>query len=312
MHTCAAALTPSLQESQPDASALQKPQTLGPYMVRDVLTKKEALLSWIGVAIMFFVVLVPTTNQTILAYFTKQVEVLPAIALCTAGCPQRQWWADLTHPQRLVLQTCLDDMQCRGSGCRLWLVTHIPPQHLQEGLHILQAVLCSTGAWPIAEMYSICAGATGLWPHHCSVWASFRVSSLKTLPCLASFSAWSCSPSCGRHCLLWPRQTIYPYVSHTLPVSQVPRTQDSLDSRQQIFINQRKYVKWLNSKEAYVLRRYANGLVYAFSSLVLGWCVDRLNWPRTWLLVAANLLLAGMYVLEVGCTICWAHPEVCL
>ncbi len=45
--------------------------------------------------------------------------------------------------------------------------------------------------------------------------------------------------------------------------------------------------------------RYANGLVYAFSSLILGYCVDHLNWPRTWLLVAANLLLAGMYVLEV-------------
>ena len=45
--------------------------------------------------------------------------------------------------------------------------------------------------------------------------------------------------------------------------------------------------------------RYANGLVYAFASLILGYCVDHLNWPRTWLLVAANVLLAGMYVLEV-------------
>ena len=45
--------------------------------------------------------------------------------------------------------------------------------------------------------------------------------------------------------------------------------------------------------------RYANGVVYAFSSLILGYCVDHLNWPRTWLLVAANLLLAGMFVLEV-------------
>ena len=39
--------------------------------------------------------------------------------------------------------------------------------------------------------------------------------------------------------------------------------------------------------------------MYAFASLVLGYCVDHLNWPRTWLLVAANVLLAGMYVLEV-------------
>ena len=51
--------------------------------------------------------------------------------------------------------------------------------------------------------------------------------------------------------------------------------------------------------------RYANGIVYAFSSLILGYCVDHLNWPRTWLLVAANLLLAGMFVLEV-------RPSVCL
>ena len=58
--------------------------------------------------------------------------------------------------------------------------------------------------------------------------------------------------------------------------------------------------------------RYANGLVYAFASLILGYCVDHLNWPRTWLLVAANLLLAGMYVLEVS-KLCWhasAFPEV--
>ena len=57
--------------------------------------------------------------------------------------------------------------------------------------------------------------------------------------------------------------------------------------------------------ESYILSllqffRYANGLIYAFSSLILGWCVDHLDWPRTWLLVAANLLLAGMFLLEVG------------
>ena len=50
---------------------------------------------------------------------------------------------------------------------------------------------------------------------------------------------------------------------------------------------------------ACVCIRYANGLVYAFASLILGYCVDHLNWPRTWLLVAANVLLALMYVLEV-------------
>ena len=63
---------------------------------------------------------------------------------------------------------------------------------------------------------------------------------------------------------------------------------------------------------AFALRRYANGLVYAFSSLILGWCVDRLDWPRTWLLVAANLLLAGMYVLEVGPTTLFSRPKACL
>ncbi|CAL5220605.1 g2646 [Coccomyxa viridis] len=107
-------------------------QTLGQYMVGDVLTTKETILSWTGIAILFFVVLVPTTNQTILAYFTSELK-----------------------------RDC--------------------------GLTIAQ--------------YGLLSG-------------------------------------------------------------------------------------------------YANGLVYAFSSLILGYCVDHLNWPRTWLLVAANLLLAGMYVLE--------------
>ena len=72
-----------LQDAQADVLALQKPQTLGQYMVGDVLTKKEAILSWTGVAIMFFVVLVPTTNQTILAYFTKQVGPACCCALQT-------------------------------------------------------------------------------------------------------------------------------------------------------------------------------------------------------------------------------------
>ena len=47
------------------------------------------------------------------------------------------------------------------------------------------------------------------------------------------------------------------------------------------------------------LRRYASGLVNAIASLVLGWGVDRYNWPRTYVLAAASLLLSGMYILEV-------------
>ena len=45
---------------------------------------------------------------------------------------------------------------------------------------------------------------------------------------------------------------------------------------------------------------YASGLVNAIASLVLGWGVDRYNWPRTYVLAAANLLLSGMYILEVS------------
>ena len=53
-------------------------------MTGDVLTKKEALFSWTGVAIMFFVVLVPTTNQTILSYFTSEV-IAAAQSICKEG-----------------------------------------------------------------------------------------------------------------------------------------------------------------------------------------------------------------------------------
>ena len=49
-------------------------QTLGQYMVGKVLTRKETIFSWIGVAVMFFVVMIPTVNQTILAYFTTEVR----------------------------------------------------------------------------------------------------------------------------------------------------------------------------------------------------------------------------------------------
>ena len=48
--------------------------TLGQYMVGKVLTRKETIFSWIGVAVIFFVVMIPTVNQTILAYFTTEVR----------------------------------------------------------------------------------------------------------------------------------------------------------------------------------------------------------------------------------------------
>ena len=60
---------------------LQGTQTLGQYMVGDVLTTKETILSWTGIAILFFVVLVPTTNQTILAYFTSEVSCIAWLSI---------------------------------------------------------------------------------------------------------------------------------------------------------------------------------------------------------------------------------------
>ena len=69
---------------------LQGTHTLGQYMVGNVLTTKETILSWTGIAILFFVVLVPTTNQTILAYFTSEVSFLllgcPDVVLTQALC----------------------------------------------------------------------------------------------------------------------------------------------------------------------------------------------------------------------------------
>jgi len=44
--------------------------------------------------------------------------------------------------------------------------------------------------------------------------------------------------------------------------------------------------------------------VNAIAALVLGWGVDRYNWPRTYVLAAASLLLTGMYILEVS------HPSI--
>ena len=152
--------------------------------------------------------------------------------------------------------------------------------------------------------------ATGLWPHHCSVWTSLWVSSSDTLASLGSALG-----------LLCVTILVASTVSHTphfqiivmsptcalLLKSLTPRTASSAGSRYPS--TRRECMNFFNCDEAFVLSRYANGLVYAFSSLILGWCVDRLDWPRTWLLVAANLLLAGMYVLEVGPNTLSAHPE---
>ena len=64
---------------------LQGTHTLGQYMVGNVLTTKETILSWTGIAILFFVVLVPHTNQTILAYFTSEVSYLNVrLSRCSA------------------------------------------------------------------------------------------------------------------------------------------------------------------------------------------------------------------------------------
>ena len=90
-------------------------------MVGDVLTTKEAILSWTGVAIMFFVVLVPTTNQTILAYFTKQV----CPACCCALQTKLFRWAKLTHSHRLVFQKCVRTL--------LEMQLEIPPSSFIRG-----------------------------------------------------------------------------------------------------------------------------------------------------------------------------------
>ena len=49
--------------------------------------------------------------------------------------------------------------------------------------------------------------------------------------------------------------------------------------------------------------------MYACSSLALGWAVDRYNWPRTYVMAAAYLLLAGMYVLEVSGLASWVQTR---
>ena len=157
------------------------------------------------------------------------------------------------------------------------------------------------------------AAATGLWPHHCSVWTSLWVSSSDILALLDSALGLLCVTilvaSTVSHA---PRfQIIAMSPTRALLLKSLkPRTAPSAGSR--YFSTRRECMNFSNCGEAFVLSRYANGLVYAFSSLILGWCVDRLNWPRTWLLVAANLLLAGMYVLEVGPNTLSAHPEACL
>ena len=56
------------------ALTMQTHKVLGPYLVGVKLTRREQVHAWYAVALMFFVVLVPTLNSTILAYFTKQVR----------------------------------------------------------------------------------------------------------------------------------------------------------------------------------------------------------------------------------------------
>ena len=68
-----------VQAHQPilQSHLVQGAQSLGQYMAGDVLTTMDTMLSWTGVAILFFVVLVPATNQTILAYFTAEASYTP-------------------------------------------------------------------------------------------------------------------------------------------------------------------------------------------------------------------------------------------
>jgi len=54
----------------------QGAETLGPYIIGLQRTWREKAAAWYGVAVLFFVVLVPTTNATILAYFTADVRHL--------------------------------------------------------------------------------------------------------------------------------------------------------------------------------------------------------------------------------------------
>lgn len=40
--------------------------------------------------------------------------------------------------------------------------------------------------------------------------------------------------------------------------------------------------------------------MYAIASVFIGWAVDHYNWPRTYVLSAASLLLAAMYIVQVS------------
>jgi hypothetical protein len=71
---------------------MQAHKVLGPYMVNVKLSRREQFAAWWATIVMFFVLLVPTLNSTILAYFTKQVRAVPLSAWKTAtagaqACP---------------------------------------------------------------------------------------------------------------------------------------------------------------------------------------------------------------------------------
>lgn len=70
---------------------LQGPKTLGPFVVGLKQTRREQFAAWYGVAALFFVVLVPTTNATILAYFTADVHLhTPNADFCLIYACSRQ------------------------------------------------------------------------------------------------------------------------------------------------------------------------------------------------------------------------------
>ena len=65
---------------------LQEPKTLGPFVVGLKQTRREQIAAWYGVAALFFVVLVPTLNSTILAYFTSSVRLPASHQDSVSGC----------------------------------------------------------------------------------------------------------------------------------------------------------------------------------------------------------------------------------
>lgn len=114
---------------------VQEQKTLGPYIVGTQQTRREKFVAWYGVAALFFVVLIPTLNNTSLAYFTKQVcnhpccSVLPPLILpsqsllnvchCLASpAPPCLWaalpirWRCCDECERLVLCSALTVSCC--------------------------------------------------------------------------------------------------------------------------------------------------------------------------------------------------------